>query len=62
MIPDQRIVWAAPAVLALQLSATAPANAHGLRVGAARIDITPAADPANNRVNGLLGLIQASGK
>ncbi len=43
---EKRIVWA-PAMLALLLSAIAPANAQSLRVGAARIDITPAADPAN---------------
>jgi neutral ceramidase len=37
----------APAALALLLAASAAANAQGLRVGAARIDITPAADPAH---------------
>ncbi len=34
-------------MLALLLSASAPSKAQTLRVGAARIDITPAADPAN---------------
>ncbi len=42
----KRIVCA-PAMLALLLSASAPSNAQSLRVGAARIDITPAADPAS---------------
>jgi len=37
----------APALLALLLSASAPSKAQSLRVGAARIDITPAADLAN---------------
>lgn len=37
----------APATLAVLLIAGAPAMAQGLRVGAARIDITPAADPAH---------------
>jgi neutral ceramidase len=38
--------WA-PALLAALLVTSAPATAQALRVGAARIDITPAADPAN---------------
>jgi len=46
MLLNKRIVWA-PALLALLLAASAPASAQSLRVGAARIDITPAADPAN---------------
>jgi len=37
----------APAMLAVLLAASAPAKAQSLRVGAARIDITPAADLAN---------------
>jgi hypothetical protein len=37
----------APAMLAVLLAAGAPAKGQNLRVGAARIDITPAADPAN---------------
>jgi hypothetical protein len=40
------MIWA-PAMLAVFLAAGAPARAQGLRVGAARIDITPAADPAS---------------
>ena len=40
-------IFCAPAMLALLLSASAPSKAQTLRVGAARIDITPAADPAN---------------
>jgi hypothetical protein len=36
-----------PAMLAFLLAASSPAKAQSLRVGAARIDITPAADPAN---------------
>jgi hypothetical protein len=46
MILKKRMVWA-PAMLTLLLAASAPAKAQSLRVGAARIDITPAADPAN---------------
>jgi len=46
MILEKRIVWA-PVMLALLMAASAPANGQSLRVGAARIDITPAADPAN---------------
>jgi hypothetical protein len=46
MTLEKRIVWA-PAMLAALLAASAPAKAESLRVGAARIDITPAADPAN---------------
>jgi hypothetical protein len=34
-------------MLALLMAASAPAQVQGLRVGATRIDITPAADPAN---------------
>ena len=43
---EKRIVWA-PTMLALLMAASAPAQVQGLRVGATRIDITPAADPAN---------------
>lgn len=46
MILEKRMIWA-PAMLAVLLAASAPAKAQGLRVGAARSDITPAADPAN---------------
>ncbi len=46
MIAKKRVI-VAPAVLAFWLAACAPARAQSLRVGAARIDITPAADPAN---------------
>jgi len=46
VILEKRILWA-PAMLALLLAASAPAKAQSLRVGAARVDITPAADPAN---------------
>ena len=46
MTLEKRMVWA-PAMLAVLLAASAPAKAQSLRVGAARIDITPAADPAN---------------
>lgn len=46
MTLEKRMVWA-PALLTLLLTASAPAKAQSLRVGAARIDITPAADPAN---------------
>ncbi len=44
MTLDKKMGWA-PAILALLMAGSAPAQ--GLRVGAARIDITPAADPAN---------------
>ena len=46
MILEKRMVWA-PAMLAVLLATSAPAKTQSLRVGAARIDITPAADPAN---------------
>jgi hypothetical protein len=46
MVLENRVIWA-PAMLAVLLAASAPAKAQSLRVGAARIDITPAADPAN---------------
>ena len=46
MTLEKRMVWA-PAMLAALLAASVPAKAQSLRVGAARIDITPAADPAN---------------
>jgi neutral ceramidase len=46
MILKQRMFWT-PAMLAVLLAAGAQAPAQSLRVGAARIDITPAADPAN---------------
>ena len=46
MTVEKKMIWA-PAMLAVVLAASAPAKAQGLRVGAARIDITPAADPAN---------------
>jgi len=42
----RRPTWA-PAMLVALLAAGAPAKAQGLRVGAARLDITPAADPAH---------------
>jgi neutral ceramidase len=43
---ERRLAWA-PATLAVLLVAGAPAQAQGLRVGAARLDITPATDPAH---------------
>ena len=43
---QSRILWA-PAALALLLAAPPHAAAQSLRVGAARVDITPPADPAN---------------
>lgn len=43
---DRRIAFAA-ALVVLLVGANGRAVAQGLRVGAARIDITPAADPAN---------------
>jgi neutral ceramidase len=46
MTLQKRLVWAS-AMLTVVVGAGAPARAQGLRVGAARIDITPAADPAN---------------
>ena len=46
MTLEKGMVWA-PAMLAVLPAAGAPARALSLRVGAARIDITPAADPAN---------------
>jgi neutral ceramidase len=46
MTLEKRMVWA-PAMLAALLAASVPARAQSLRVGAARIDITPAVDPAN---------------
>lgn len=46
MNPARRMIWAL-AILGVLLAASAPAKAQGLRVGAARIDITPAADPAS---------------
>jgi neutral ceramidase len=44
MIFEKKTAWA-PAILALLMAASAPAQ--GLRMGAARIDITPAADSAS---------------
>ncbi|MGD0578916.1 MAG: neutral/alkaline non-lysosomal ceramidase N-terminal domain-containing protein [Bryobacteraceae bacterium] len=46
MILKKKMIWA-PAILAVLLAASAPAKAQSLRVGAARVDITPAANPAN---------------
>jgi neutral ceramidase len=46
MTLEKTMVWT-PALMAVLLAASAPAKAQSLRVGAARIDITPATDPAH---------------